>query len=156
MAITTDARGNVFLEITAIQEEGLQQVALDAPLTHSLIVVKCQGKFLFMYNKWRKSWELPGGVIEPGETPRECVIRELLEETNQRIEKVEFRGLMKFDLQPSYHGPKRVEYGALFYGELDTLSEFMENDEAGKIILWDGSSDIGEIEEIDRKLIEFV
>jgi hypothetical protein len=28
--------------------------------------------------------------------------------------------------------------------------------EAGTIILWDGSSDIGHIQEIDEKLVEFV
>jgi 8-oxo-dGTP diphosphatase len=63
---------------------------------------------------------------------------------------------MKCELQPSFHGPKRTEYGALFYGELNELADFIENEEAAAIILWDGFSDIGHIEEIDRKLIELV
>ncbi|MGM0881834.1 MAG: NUDIX domain-containing protein [Bacillota bacterium] len=156
MAIITDERGNIFLDFLRIQEEEIVKVTLDAPLTHALIVVKCQEKYLLMLNKWRMAWELPGGIIEQGETARECVVRELLEETNQKVNDVEFKGLMKFDLQPSFHGPKRMEYGALYYCELDNLVDFIENDEAITIILWDGSSEIGHIEEIDKKLIEFV
>nr|WP_240548226.1 hypothetical protein [Paenibacillus lignilyticus] len=53
MAILTDEKGNIF-----------DFALLDAPLTHSLIVVKCQDGFLFMHNKWSNNWELPGGVIE--------------------------------------------------------------------------------------------
>lgn len=156
MAIITDGNGNIFLDFLTMQEEEIVKATLDAPLTHALIVVKCQEKYLLILNKWRMAWELPGGVIEQGETARECAVRELLEETNQKVNDVAFKGLMKFDLQPSFHGPKRMEYGALFYCELDSLVDFIENDEAVSIILWDGSSDIGHIEEIDKKLIEFV
>ncbi|MDR6718405.1 NUDIX domain-containing protein [Paenibacillus sp. 2003] len=153
MAIMTDSRGNIFLEFIRIEYNKVITSTLDAPLTHALIVVKCQGKYLFMHNKWRKNWELPGGIIEAGE---QCVIRELYEETNQILDTAEFKGLMKFRLQPSFHGPERIEYGALFMGELCQLDDFAENDEASSIILWDGTSEIGDIAEIDKKLIEFV
>lgn len=61
MAIMTDSRGNIFLEFINIEYDKLITIELDAPLTHALIVVKCQGKYLFLHNKWRKNWELPGG-----------------------------------------------------------------------------------------------
>lgn len=114
----------------------------------------CQGKYLFIYNKWRNSWE-PGGIIEEGETAKQSVVRELFEETNQKLNYINFKGLMKFRLQPSFYGPERTEYGALFSGQLSQLDDFVENDEAKSIILWDGSSAIGQIAEIDKKLIEF-
>ena len=156
MSIVTDEKGNSFSNYQQLSEQDLNNLKLDAPLTHALIVVKCQEKYLLMFNKWRKSWELPGGVIEQGESPRECAVRELYEETNQLVEHIEFKGLMKFDLQPSFHGPERTEYGALFYAEIDNLSRFQENEEAEEIILWDGVSDIGSIQIIDKKLIELV
>ncbi|MCM3781922.1 NUDIX hydrolase [Neobacillus mesonae] len=155
MAIMTDTKGNVFLEFLKVDYDQITELTLDAPLTHSLIVVSYEGRFLLLYNKWRNNWELPGGVIEEGETAQECVVRELLEETNQKSDNVNFEGLMKFRLQPSYHGPERTEYGALFSCQLSQLNAFIENEEAESIILWDGVSDIGEIAEIDRKLIEF-
>ncbi|WP_274364106.1 NUDIX domain-containing protein [Paenibacillus thermotolerans] len=155
MVIMKDAKGNVFLEFFEIEEDQINVALLDAPLTHALIVVTCQGKHLFLYNKWSNSWELPGGIIEQGETAKQCAIRELLEETNQSIEEINFKGLMKFRLQPSFHGPERTEYGALFSGQINQLDDFVENDEAKSIILWDGISDIGAVEEIDKKLIEF-
>ncbi|PWW04764.1 8-oxo-dGTP diphosphatase [Paenibacillus cellulosilyticus] len=156
MSIVTDAKGNVLLDLITITESDLHTIELDAPLTHALIVVKCQGKFLMMFNKWRSSWELPGGVIEPGESARECVVRELLEETNQNASEIAFKGLMKFHLQPSFHGPERMEFGALYYAELSELDPFIENEEAARIILWDAVSDIGTVAIIDHKLLELV
>jgi len=38
------------------------------------------GKVLLLRNE-REEWELPGGKIDPGETPEECVAREITEET---------------------------------------------------------------------------
>ncbi|WP_164545596.1 NUDIX domain-containing protein [Paenibacillus albus] len=155
MGIVTDQKGNVFTEFLPIQEQELEGFDFDAPLTHALLVVRYEGKYLMMFNKWSQYWELPGGVIEAGESARECAIRELYEETNQIVSDLTFKGLMKFDLQPSFHGPERTEYGALFYAELGAPRDFVENDEAAKIIWWDGRSEIGDIDEIDRKLLEF-
>ena len=33
----------------------------------------------------KRFWSLPGGMIEPGETPESCAIRETLEETGYSI-----------------------------------------------------------------------
>lgn len=104
-----------------------------------------------MFNKWRKNWKLPGEIIDEGETVRECAVRELFEETNQTVSNLTFKGLMKFQLKPD----DRIEYGALFSGEIINLNPFIDNDEAEQIILWDKVTDIGSIGEIDKKLIEY-
>lgn len=154
--IITDTKGNIFLEFIKIPESGLEQIELDAPLTHALIAAKHNNKTLLMFNKWSKSWTLPGGVIEAEETPRECAVREMYEETGQKVEQVSFAGLMKLDLQPDFYGSHRIEYGALFAGVVERPTDFIANDEAEKIVFWDGAEDIGDFEIIDRKLIEFV
>jgi ADP-ribose diphosphatase len=33
-------------------------------------------------------WEIPAGVLEPGEDPRDCAVRELMEETGARANKM--------------------------------------------------------------------
>lgn len=151
MTILVNNKGHIFLDFIEVNEEEIMNIVTDAPLTHSLIVAKYQGNFLLMFDKWKQHWELPGGVIEKGETPRECAVRELYEETNQKIECLSFKGLMKFQLKPD----DRIEYGALFSGEIKEPSRFEENNEAEKIEYWDKVRNIGFIDEIDVKLLEY-
>ena len=46
-----------------------------------VICARYQGKWILCRHKERTSYELPGGHIEPGETPRQAAERELFEET---------------------------------------------------------------------------
>jgi len=41
-------------------------------------------------------WNGLGGKLEPGETPEECAIREIHEESGLRVQNLEYRGLLTF------------------------------------------------------------
>ena len=43
------------------------------------------GDIVLLLNE-REEWELPGGRIELGETSTECLVREIAEELNLRVE----------------------------------------------------------------------
>lgn len=75
--ILKDWDGNYFISITNKDENTLMQYE---QLTHCLAVVKVDGDYLLGWNKWRNRWEIFGGCIDKGETPRECIVRECYEE----------------------------------------------------------------------------
>ncbi len=43
------------------------------------------GRFPLLLNE-RAEWELPGGRLEPGETPADCLAREIMEELGARVQ----------------------------------------------------------------------
>jgi 8-oxo-dGTP diphosphatase len=147
MSVAINRQGDILLTFDRAAE---RDAARFQPLTHALIVVKHADSYLLAWNNFRQEWEIAGGVIDPGDTPRECVSRELFEETGQTTESIRFCGVMKLQLQPD----NRIEYGALFAGDLDELKPFTPNHEIGRIILWDQKTDIGYINEIDAAYLE--
>lgn len=50
---------------------------------------------ILLINSPRRGWEYPGGMVEPGETFQEALIREIKEETGVDAEIIGFIGLCK-------------------------------------------------------------
>ncbi len=124
-----------------------------ANVTGAGVIVKVKDEFLVGFNNWRKQWELPAGRIEKGESAREAAIRELFEETHQKLENIEFKGLFR-KKRPN----GEIVYMAIFLGEKDSISPFVKNetDENDEIKLWNLKEDIGYVDEIDIKIIETI
>jgi 8-oxo-dGTP pyrophosphatase MutT (NUDIX family) len=56
-------------------------------------VISDDGKILLMRRSDNRLWNMPGGILEVGETPAEGVVREVLEETGVRCEPIALVGI---------------------------------------------------------------
>jgi 8-oxo-dGTP pyrophosphatase MutT (NUDIX family) len=45
-----------------------------------------------------RDWDIPGGVIDPGETPAEAAVREVWEETSARVAILDLLGVQELEL----------------------------------------------------------
>ena len=113
------------------------------PLTWSIVIARYEAGYVFAYNHHRKQWELPGGGIEHGETPAEAAQRELKEEASQIADWVVCKGVFKLRLRPQKGGT--LEYGAMYYTELDTLLSFSPNNETSDLTICDPAHDTKQI-----------
>ena len=98
--IVKDYKGNELMEILDVDENSAMEQY--APVTHCLAVVMVGGDYLLGWNRWRKDWEIFGGCMEEGETMRECITRECLEEIGLSDLSVAYIGLMHLKLMPDY------------------------------------------------------
>ena len=73
-----------------------------------------------VHNSWRDEWELPGGLIEEGETAREAAEREFLEETGVPAGEVDFVGVGTVQLGHE----RRIEFVAIYRTVLEGRTEF--------------------------------
>lgn len=60
-------------------------------------VLDVGGRIVLLRND-RDEWELPGGKLEPGEDPRACVEREMLEELNVRTTATRLLDVWLYDI----------------------------------------------------------
>jgi 8-oxo-dGTP diphosphatase len=100
-------------------------------LTYSVISAKFGEKWIFVRHHRRKTWEIPGGHIEIGETPAEAARRELMEET----------GAVDFDLKciSTYSVKKNGEtgYGRLYFADVYELGTIPDRSEIAEITFLD-------------------
>lgn len=145
----TKNNGYEFLDFISIKEEEMNSYK---PIAGSFAMLNCSGKYLMCYNTLREQWELPAGQREENETPKECAIRELYEETGQIVKDLDFIGLLK--VKNLSNG--NVKYNPVYFSFIKKLQPFLKNSETSEIKLWDLKEKIGFIDEVDIKVFDYV
>jgi 8-oxo-dGTP diphosphatase len=149
MTIASNQQGYRLLAIVRGDEDDLERHC--TPVTAALVIAKCGSKFLLGFNRYRNQWEAPAGRIEEGETARACAARELHEEACQVADELRFECLAEM-LRPT--GQRKLT--AVYSTSLRELAEFRENPEWIRIMLWNFSGFIGDIDEVDLAILRSV
>lgn len=117
----------------------------------TLCYVKNEGKTLMLYRNKKENdhhegkWNGLGGKLEPGETPEECVIREIKEESGLKIKNPRMHGYIVF---PIFDGTNDwhvfIFTAREFDGELinspEGTLEWIPDNKLTSINLWGGDS----------------
>jgi 8-oxo-dGTP pyrophosphatase MutT (NUDIX family) len=101
---------------------------------------------VLVFNLYRKVWELPGGLIDPGESPREAAARELAEEAGAAVDALRWLGLVEV-----HDGA--THFGAVYHGTVTSLVR-IDSDEVAGISSWTTAGHPDPLGHTDAALLE--
>lgn len=117
-------------------------------LQTTLCYIEQDEKYLMLHRVSKKNdvnkdkWIGVGGKFEPGETPEECLMREVTEETGLTLVNYTFRGIMTFicdNVEPEYIFLYTADE---FSGELKSCDEgkleWVNKKDISKLNIWEG------------------
>ena len=72
------------------------------------------------YGDYKDGWEFPGGKLEPGETPQQCIEREIHEELATEVRAGRILGTIDYDY-PTFHLTMHCILCTIVSGDLKLL-----------------------------------
>ena len=114
----------------------------------TLCYIEKENKYLMLHRTKKENdvnhdkWIGVGGKFEPGETPEECVLREVQEETGLTLLKYRYRGLLTFHADGWEDEYIHLYTADAFEGELiecdEGTLEWVPKDKIEELPLWEG------------------
>jgi 8-oxo-dGTP diphosphatase len=95
----------------------------------AVILARARQGVVLVFNRYREVWELPGGFIDSGESPRQAAERELAEEAGCTARSTTWLGITEVN-------DGRAHFGAVFACETDQVPAHFENEEIAGIAFW--------------------
>lgn len=100
-----------------------------APPVFTVVIAQSPVGTVLVFNRYRRVWELPGGLIDAGESPRDAARRELLEEAECGAHHLAWLGLVEISDGDTH-------FGAVFRCQVYDAPATVQNDEIGGIAYW--------------------
>lgn len=72
------------------------------------------------YGDFKGGWEFPGGKLEPGESPQQCIVREIREELATVVKAEKTLGVVEYDY-PAFHLTMHCILCSVVSGDLTLL-----------------------------------
>jgi 8-oxo-dGTP diphosphatase len=133
-----------FIDFHEIPEDGAPP---QAPLHFAVVLARARDGVVLVFNRYRRVWELPGGLVDPGESPRASATRELAEEAG-----CEARGLEWLGIVEVHDG--RTHFGAVFHCDVDGVPATLENEEISGLARWSAAAAPQPLGATDAALLE--
>jgi 8-oxo-dGTP diphosphatase len=97
--------------------------------TFAVMIARARDGVVLVLSCYRKVWELPGGLIDPGETAREAAERELVEEAGCQARATAWLGVVEVN-------DGAPHFGAVFQCQVDDVPARFENTETAGLARW--------------------
>jgi 8-oxo-dGTP diphosphatase len=133
-----------FLDVDEVAEAQHEGIAIPS---FAVVIARCPAGVVLVFNRYRKVWELPGGLIDAGETARGAAARELMEEAGCATTQLAWLGLVSVN-------DGVVHHGAVYRGDVDAVPAGLESDEIDGIAFWRAGSPLQPLGETDRALLQ--
>jgi 8-oxo-dGTP diphosphatase len=113
----------------------------------ALMLARDRDGVVLVLSAYRKVWELPGGLIDPGETPRQAAERELTEEAGCQARATEWLGVVEVS-------DGATHFGAVFRCEVADVPAQFANAETAGLARWRRGASPQPLGHSDAELLE--
>jgi 8-oxo-dGTP diphosphatase len=113
----------------------------------AVVLARGPAGVVLVFNRFRRVWELPGGMIDPGESARDSARRELAEEAGCAADVLDWLGIVEVD-------DGRRHCGAVYACTVGSVPAQIRNEEIDGIAAWTPDSAPQPLGASDRALLE--